>query len=63
MLMKVNDKKLTPQLRFPEFKNSGEWEEKKLGEISNIVKEINRDEEPMHKQAYVCVIDDKIIID
>ena len=31
--------------------------------ISNIVKEINRDEEPMHKQAYVCVIDDKIIID
>ena len=31
--------------------------------ISNIVKEINRDEEPMHKQAYVCVIDDKTIID
>ena len=31
--------------------------------ISNIVKEINRDEETMHKQAYVCVIDDKIIID
>ena len=31
--------------------------------ISNIVKEINRYEEPMHKQAYVCVIDDKIIID
>ena len=31
--------------------------------ISNIVKEINRDEEPMQKQAYVCVIDDKIIID
>lgn len=37
--METNDKKLTPQLRFPEFKNSGEWEEKKLGEISNIVKE------------------------
>ena len=37
--MKVNDKKLTPELRFPEFKNSGEWEEKKLGEISSIVKE------------------------
>lgn len=39
MLMKANDKALTPQLRFPEFKNGGEWEEKKLGEISNIVKE------------------------
>ena len=25
--METNDKKLTPQLRFPEFKNSGEWEE------------------------------------
>ena len=37
--MKVNDKKLTPQLRFPEFKNSGEWEEKKLGDISTILKE------------------------
>jgi len=37
--MKASDNKLTPQLRFPEFKNSGEWEEKKLGEISSIVKE------------------------
>ena len=37
--MMSNDKKLTPQLRFKEFKNSGEWEEKKLGEISSIVKE------------------------
>lgn len=37
--MKNNNKSLTPQLRFPEFKNSGEWEEKKLGEISSIVKE------------------------
>ena len=39
MLMKASDNKLTPQLRFPEFENSGEWEEKKLGEISSIVKE------------------------
>ena len=31
--------------------------------ISNIVKEINRDEEPLHKQAYVCVIDDNIVIE
>ena len=31
--------------------------------ISNIVKEILRDEEPMHLQAYVYVKDDKIIID
>ncbi len=31
--------------------------------IANIVKEINRDEEPLHKQAYLSVIEDKIIID
>ena len=30
--------------------------------IANIVKEIDRDEEPMHKQAYVSVVDDNIII-
>ena len=31
--------------------------------IANIVKEINRDEEPMHKQAYISVKEDKIIIE
>ena len=31
--------------------------------IANIVKEIVRDEEPMHKQAYISVVDDKMIID
>lgn len=31
--------------------------------ISNIVKEIDRDEEPVHRQAYVYVMDDKIIIE
>jgi septum site-determining protein MinC len=31
--------------------------------ISNIVKEIDRDEEPMHKQAYIYVEDDKIVIE
>ncbi len=31
--------------------------------ISNIVKEIDRDEEPLHKQAYVFVDNDKIVID
>lgn len=31
--------------------------------ISNIVKEIDRDEEPLHKQSYVSVVDDKIVID
>ena len=35
--MMSNDKNLTPQLRFPEFKNSGEWEEKKLGDIGEII--------------------------
>lgn len=31
--------------------------------ISNVVKEFDRDEEVMHKQAYVSIIDDKIIIE
>ena len=31
--------------------------------IANIVKEIDRDEEPMHKQAYVSVIENEIIIE
>ncbi|MEE0866113.1 MAG: septum site-determining protein MinC [Clostridia bacterium] len=31
--------------------------------IANIVREIVRDEEPMHKQAYISVIDDKIVIE
>lgn len=31
--------------------------------ISNIVKEIDRDEEPLHKQAYIFVDKDKIVID
>ena len=31
----MDKKKNTPKLRFPEFK--GEWEEKKLGEIAEII--------------------------
>ena len=31
--------------------------------IANIVREMNRDEEPMHKQAYISIIQDKIIIE
>ena len=31
--------------------------------IANIIKRINREEEPMHKQAYISVIDDKIVIE
>lgn len=31
--------------------------------ISNIIKEIDRDEEPLHMQAYVYVKDDKIIVE
>ncbi len=31
--------------------------------IANIVREIDRDEEPLHKQAYVSIIDDKIVIE
>lgn len=31
--------------------------------IANVVKEIDRDEEPMHKQSYVSVVEDRIIIE
>ena len=31
--------------------------------IANIVKEIKQDEEPMHKQAYISVANDKIVIE
>ena len=31
--------------------------------IANIVKEINQDEEPMHKQAYISVANEKIVIE
>ena len=37
----MNDKQkniLIPKLRFPEFKDRGEWEEKKLGELADIVR-------------------------
>src|SRR5690554_5465458 len=32
-----NKKKLIPALRFPEFKEDGEWEEKKLGEVGEFI--------------------------
>ena len=32
--MTTTNNKLVPHKRFPEFENSGEWEEKKLGDIS-----------------------------
>ena len=31
--------------------------------IANIVREIDREEEPLHKQAYISVVNDKIIIE
>ncbi len=31
--------------------------------IANVIKEIDRDEEPLHKQAYVSIIDDEIVIE
>lgn len=39
-----NRQKLIPELRFPEFKNDGEWEEVTLGYLSQIVKgeQLNR---------------------
>ena len=44
MLMETNDKKLTPQLRFPEFKNSGEWEEDIAKNIFITINEKNHPE-------------------
>ncbi len=35
---KKQNKKLIPELRFPEFKNSGEWVVKKLGEVAEFLK-------------------------
>lgn len=35
----TSNKRLVPGLRFPEFEKDGEWEEKKLGEIANIINE------------------------
>lgn len=31
--------------------------------IANVVKEINRDEEPLHKQTYISIVEGKVIID
>ena len=31
--------------------------------IANIVREIDRDEEPLHRQAYVYIEDDKVVIE
>lgn len=31
--------------------------------IANIVKEIDRDEEPLHKEAYVCINNNQIVIE
>ena len=31
--------------------------------IANVIKEIDRDEEPLHKQAYVSIVDNQIIIE
>lgn len=31
--------------------------------IANIVKEMDRDEEPLHRQAYVYIMDDKVVIE
>ncbi len=31
--------------------------------IANVIKKIDRDEEPLHKQAYITIVDDKIVIE
>jgi len=37
ILSEAERKKLIPSLRFPEFKNDGEWVEKKLGEMAMVI--------------------------
>ena len=37
-MSKENKKGLVPKLRFPEFRDAGEWEEKKLGDLSKILR-------------------------
>jgi len=36
-MSKNNDNKLVPSLRFPEFKNEGEWVEKELGKVGKLI--------------------------
>lgn len=36
-------KKLLPELRFPEYKNEGEWEENELGKLAKKISERNKD--------------------
>jgi type I restriction enzyme S subunit len=45
-----------PKLRFPEFKNAGEWEVKKLGEVAEIIKgeQLNRND-LNEKSIYPCL--------
>ena len=37
-MKKTTEQLLLPKLRFPEFKNDGEWEKKPLGKLSRIVR-------------------------
>ena len=40
---KKDEIQLAPKLRFPEFKKSGKWEEKKLGDITHKIIQKNRE--------------------
>ena len=46
--------KRIPELRFPDFKNEGEWEIKELGKVSEIV----RGGSPRPIQDYLTTSDD-----
>lgn len=43
-MSKNNENKLVPKLRFPEFKNDGEWEKKSLNSVGNVVASGDLDE-------------------
>ena len=43
LMNKGTKNKVVPKLRFPEFKNSGDWDEKILGDLTYPVSEKNKE--------------------
>jgi len=51
-------KELVPKLRFPEFRETGEWEEKKLGDMGDFKNGINKDKSEFgHGVAFINLMD------
>ena len=60
----TSNKRLVPELRFPEFKQNGEWEEKRLGDLCKIgngkdYKHLNKGCIPVYGSGgYMTSVDD-----